>query len=96
MTLYEKELEKLIESHFGELSPTLVGRKLVEMGLIDHTAMKVLVIREFVKEQVLAGVSKLSAMWTATEMFACSYEYVRKCLYYYKDVNLVPVGAKSV
>lgn len=20
--------------------------------------------------------------------FACSYEYIRKCMYYYKDINL--------
>lgn len=31
---------------------------------------------------------KMDAMWKASEKFACSYEYIRKCMYYYKDINL--------
>ena len=58
--------------------------------------MKVLVVREYVKDRVKNGSSRLGAMWQATEEFACSYEYVRKCVYYYKDVNFHPPVAENV
>lgn len=31
---------------------------------------------------------KVEAMYDAAERFCCSYEYVRKCMYYYKEINL--------
>ena len=62
---------------------------LVEMGLIEPTMCKVAVIRNFVNNQVESGVGKLDAMWSATEHFACTYEYVRRCMYYYRDMNFI-------
>lgn len=96
MTTYQKELENLIARNYCTLSPQEVTRKLVKMGLIDNTMMKILVIREFVHALVKNGESKLNAMWSATEQFACSYEYVRKCLYYYKDVNIPSERSENV
>ena len=61
---------------------------LFRIGVIDSTLIKVLVIREYVAELMRGGETKLNAMWRATEIFACTYEYVRKCVYYYKDINL--------
>ena len=61
---------------------------LCRVGVIDSALVKVLVIREYVQELMTAGESKLNAMWRATEIFACTYEYVRKCVYYYKDIKL--------
>ena len=49
---------------------------------------KVLKIREFVAALQKNGMKKIDAMWMASEQFACTYEYVRKCMYYYTDVNL--------
>ena len=59
------------------------------MGVVDHTRCKVLAIRRWVEEAVRQGSRKVDAMYQAAEEFACSYEYVRKCMYYYTDVNLV-------
>lgn len=56
--------------------------------MIDITLCKVLTIREFVAALQKNGMKKIDAMWMASEQFACTYEYVRKCMYYYTDVNL--------
>mgnify|MGYP007081677823 FL=1 len=47
-----------------------------------------MVVREYVNELVGRGTGKVDAMYMAAEKFCCSYEYVRKCMYYYKEVNL--------
>ncbi len=88
MTLYQKKLHELVRSQY----PCADGKQVIDMlfriGVIDGTLVKVLVIREYVAELIRAGETKLNAMWRATEIFACTYEYVRKCVYYYKDINL--------
>ncbi len=88
MTTYEKQLIETITARWPELGPAAVMEKLIEIGVVDYTRCKVLAVREFVAAQVTAGVRKIDAMWLATERFSCSYEYVRKCVYYYRDVNL--------
>ena len=50
--------------------------------------MQVLSVREYVNSLLQLGYKKIDAMWKATEIFSCSYEYIRKCMYYYKNVNL--------
>ena len=62
--------------------------KLVALGVIDSTLCKVLAVREYVRGIMETGIRKTDAMWLATERFACSYEYVRKCMYYYTDMNV--------
>ncbi len=88
MNLYQKKLHELVRSRM----PHAVGAEVVELlckiGVIDNTLIKVLVIREYVAELMRGGETKLNAMWRTTEIFACTYEYVRKCVYYYKDINL--------
>lgn len=96
MTIYQRKLEETIRKkcQTSTLSETI--ELLFNLGVIDNTLIKVLVIREYVNEKVKTGISKLDAMWQATEAFACSYEYVRKCLYYYKDINVDNAVSKSV
>lgn len=89
MSLYQKKLEEIVEEWGGKKCPQDIIRLLFRIGVIDSTLVKVLVIREYVHRQVETGVSKLNAMWNATELFACTYEYVRKCVYYYKDINIL-------
>ena len=62
--------------------------KLTALGIIDSTLCKVLAVREHVRDIMETGIRKTDAMWLATERFACSYEYVRKCMYYYTDMNI--------
>ncbi len=88
MTLYQKRLHDLVQARCAQNSGHDVVDLLFRVGVIDSTLVKVLVIREYVEELLREGETKLNAMWRATEVFACTYEYVRKCIYYYKDVNL--------
>ena len=87
MTTYENQLMQLIESRCGGCSPREVAEKLIRIGVVDFSRCKVLAVREFVLEQMKMGKQKMDVMWEAAERFACSYEYVRKCVYYYRDVN---------
>lgn len=89
MTVYQKELFDQLDKRYGNLSPAQTASKLFELGVIDHTLCKVLAVREYVAEKTRAGEKKLEAMWQASEHFCCTYEYVRKCVYYYTDVNMV-------
>ena len=88
MTTYEKELIGLIENNYGTLDTGELMEKLIRMGVVDYSRCKVLAVREYVWELVKGGEKKINAMWMAAERFVCSYEYVRKCIYYYKEVNL--------
>jgi hypothetical protein len=88
MNKYVKTLLAMIDEHYGVLSTNELAGKLFEIGVIDHTRCKVLAVREYVYERVAAGWKKFDAMCDASEHFSCSYEYVRKCLYYYNDVNI--------
>lgn len=88
MTIYIKELLGRLSDRYGSLSNTQLAAKLFEIGVVDHTLCKVLAVREYVAEEVKSGKKKTDAMWYAAEKFSCTYEYVRKCVYYYTDVNL--------
>ena len=88
MTVYQKRLHEIVQSHCPHANNGEIVDLLFRVGVIDSTLVKVLVIREYVEELMREGDSKLNAMWRATEIFACTYEYVRKCVYYYKDINL--------
>lgn len=89
MTTYQKELFERIRHKYGRLPPDQTVHKLFELGVVDHTLCKVLAVREYVSEKTAAGAKKIDAMWQAAEHFCCTYEYVRKCVYYYTDVNMV-------
>lgn len=88
MTTYERGLLEIIDQHYATLSPRELAKKLIEMGIVDFSRLKVLAVREYVAELVFDGERKINAMWRASEHFACTYEYVRKCIYYYTDVNV--------
>ena len=59
----------------------------MDMGVIDFSRCKILAVKNWVEQLVKHGEKKIDAMWKAAEYFACSYEYVRKCMYYYQDVH---------
>ncbi len=88
MTIYERRLYDAIAELYPCLDPRGIFEKLVETGIIDFSRCKILVIREHVEAQMRKGVKKIDAMWETADTFACSYEYVRKCVYYYRDINL--------
>ncbi len=87
MTIYMKELVGMLDRRYGQMPSGKLAGKLFEIGVLDHTLCKVLAVREYVAALVKANTKKTDAMWNASEHFSCSYEYVRKCIYYYTDVN---------
>lgn len=89
MTVYDRQLIRSVERMFPGQGAGAVVEKLICMGVVDTVRCKVLVVREYVGELVRGGAGKVAAMYMAAEKFCCSYEYVRKCMYYYKDVNMV-------
>lgn len=88
MTIYVKEMIEMLERRYGKLPASEFAGKLFEIGVLDHTMCKVLAVREYVAALVKGGDKKIDAMWKAAEHYSCSYEYVRKCIYYYTDVNI--------
>lgn len=88
MTIYQRKLKQQIKELHPDIDSSQLLDLLFKMGVVDHTRCKVLAIRRWVEEAVRQGSRKVDAMYQAAEEFACSYEYVRKCMYYYKEVNL--------
>ncbi len=88
MTRYQQELADIVAQKYGNLTAEQIVAELCRRDLIDHTICKVLVVRRMVDQAVRRGDTKTAAMWLATDHFCVTYEYVRKCIYYYTDVNL--------
>ena len=88
MTIYEKKLSSQLLQRYPQITPEEMIAKLIEIGVVDATRCKVLSVREYVNSLLQQGYKKIDAMWKATEIFSCSYAYIRKCMYYDKDVNL--------
>jgi hypothetical protein len=87
LTRYEKELVRIVADRFPRHSPARLVEELCRMGIIDHTLCKVMAVRRWVAEAVRRGSGKVAAMCLAADHFCVTDEYVRKCIYYYKDVN---------
>ncbi|MCC8019544.1 MAG: hypothetical protein LIO85_07215 [Rikenellaceae bacterium] len=96
MTLYLTELLDQIERQHERLTPRQLAETLIGLGVIDNTLCKVLMVRYEVVRHIGAGLRKTDAMWLATEKYCCSYEYVRKCIYYYTDLNIPWAMSESV
>ena len=88
MTTYEKQLAEMVEERYAGLTGRALVEKLIEIGVVDYSRCKILAVREAVGRLMKKGMKKTDAMWTAAEQFACSYEYIRKCMYNYLDINL--------
>jgi hypothetical protein len=88
LTRYEKELVRLVALRYGNLSPAALVEELCRAGVIDYTRCKVLAVRRWVDEAVKRGDGRVEAMVFAAEYFCATFEYVRKCMYYHKDVNI--------
>lgn len=85
MTVYDKALLDMVSQRLSTLTATEATERLIELGLIDNNRCKAMIIRDFVDKLVADGESKVEAMYTAAEKFCCSYECIRKYIYYYKN-----------
>lgn len=63
-------------------------KALFSMGVIDKVRCQVLAVRSYVKQLMDDGIPKMRAMRSAAKYFECTYAYIHKCMYYYKDVNI--------
>ncbi len=88
LTRYQKELARMVAEKYGKLTAAQIVAELCRADVIDHTLCKVLVVRRWVENAVRQGDGKNAAMWLAAERFCVTFEYVRRCMYYYTDVNL--------
>lgn len=82
--IFKKELKE--HFHNMENSGPIIDA-LYELGVVDTQLVKILCVRKFINEKISKGMKKVDAMWAASGKFHFSYEYARKCLYYYTDVN---------
>lgn len=88
LTIYDRQLITSIDRLWPGLDTASLVERLICIGVVDPVKCKVLVVREHVDELVSQGHGKVDSMYMAAEKFCCSYEYVRKCVYYYKNINL--------
>lgn len=86
MNKYQSRVMEPVIARYGELPAGEMLEALLRSGVIDFGRCKVAAVREFVEAEVRRGEMKMEAMFEAAERFACSYDYVRKCIYYYKNV----------
>ncbi len=87
-TRYEKEVARLVAERCQSMDIAAAVEELCRIGVVDHTLCKVLAVRIWVEEAVKSGHAKVEAMWSAADHFCATYEYVRKCMYYYTDVSI--------
>ena len=88
LTVYDKQLIGEVERMFPGHHAGEVVERLIRMGVVDTVRCKILVVREYVNERRGAAERQGRCHVHGCRKFCCSYEYVRKCMYYYKEVNL--------
>lgn len=88
LTVYDKQLIESVDRLWPGLDTAALVERLINIGVVDPVRCKILVVREYVDEMVAKGNGKVDSMYMAAERFCCSYEYVRKCIYYYKEIKL--------
>lgn len=89
LTKYDKEFIEYVKERYSDLDTPELIEKLLEIGVVDTVKLKILTVRTFVDKAVKNGTGKVDAMYMAAEKLCLTYEYVRKCMYYNTDVNLV-------
>ncbi len=88
ITRYERALQEQLLNRYPNLETEELLEKLIALGVVDFSLCKILSVRAWVQRRVSEGGKKIDAMWEAADHFCCSYEYVRKCIYYYTDLNI--------
>lgn len=88
LTVYDKQLIGEVERMFPDHHAGEVVERLIRMGVVDTVRCKIL-DGEGVCERTRGPRNGQGRCHVhGAEKFCCSYEYVRKCMYYYKEVNL--------
>jgi hypothetical protein len=88
LNIYDRHLIESMVRLLPSPDTAAVVEQLISIGVIDTTRCKILLIREKVEALVKAGGGKIESMHITANEMCCSYEYVRKCMYYNKDINM--------
>ncbi|MDY3978996.1 MAG: hypothetical protein SOZ00_03150 [Tidjanibacter sp.] len=81
-TIYDRALDLAVEERCAGMTPAEMISTLREMNLLDPTRCKAFLAKEMVTALTDGGMTKIEAMYTAAEHFCCSYECIRKYVYY--------------
>ncbi len=85
MTVYDKMLIEKLCPEEEEMTPQALMESLLKRNLLDQKRCRALLVRDFVDESVRKGSTKIDAMYEAADRFCCSYDSIRKYVYYYKQ-----------
>ena len=66
LTIYEKELIRILRTRCGELTTGQTVEKLTALGVIDSTLCKVLTVREHVRDIMETGIRKTDVVPVGT------------------------------
>ena len=81
-TVYDRVLDCLIAERCKGMTLPAVIAAMRSMHLLDPIRCKAFLAKELVAEMVAAGMPKVDAMYVASDRLCCSYESVRKYVYY--------------
>ncbi len=85
LTVYDKLLIERLGAEYSEATAMELIEELLRRNLLDHKRCKALMVQEFVDGLVKKGEMKTDAMYEAAERFCCSYDCIRKYVYYYRQ-----------
>ncbi len=88
LTIYDKYLIDSMVRLYPSAETAPLVEQLIRIGVVDPVRCKILLIRENVAALVKEGNGKIESMYMTAEKMCTSYEYVRKCIYYNKNINL--------
>lgn len=83
-----KQCKQVLKETYHDFTTEEVIDKLIENQLVDCTRVQMACMRKRVMELVEKGNKKIDSMYRVADDFCCSYENVRKAVYYYTDVKL--------
>ena len=78
LTIYEKELIRILRTRCGELTTGQTVEKLTALGVIDSTLCKVLAVREHVRDIMETGIRKTDG-WRPNGSPAPTSTYANAC-----------------
>ena len=73
---------KTLAKECGTSSARATINQLVRIGVLSPARARAWVIRQRVEEMYAMGERKTKAMEIVAQQMCCSYEHVRKCVYY--------------
>jgi len=81
-TIYDRALRRTIACRTAGLTPSEVIETLQSLNLLSPARCKAFLAKERVAELMAEGMTKIDAMFQTAEEFCCSYECIRKYIYY--------------